>query len=198
MDIKPPVMFAKKDELLEIAQDKKKRASIVEEMKKAREQALNWGRKSSLWMYAFGLACCSIEMMSFGAARWDSERHGILARGTPRQSDLMIVGGAVTYLMARSMVRLYHQMAEPRYVIAMGECAINGGPFWDTYSIVKGTDKVIPVDVIVPGCPANPDALFDGIIMLQEKIMGRGEKQRVDPLKSLKRAEPSFKNRWGL
>lgn len=195
---KAPILFAKKDELLKIAQDKEKRAGVVEEIKKAREHALNWGRKSSLWMYAFGLACCSIEMMSFGAARWDSDRYGVIARGTPRQSDLMIVGGAVTYLMARSMIRLYHQMAEPRYVIAMGECAINGGPFWDTYSIVKGTDKVIPVDVIIPGCPANPDALFDGIIKLQEKIMGRGENKKVEPLKTLEKAKPSFKNRWGL
>ncbi|NIQ33888.1 MAG: NADH-quinone oxidoreductase subunit B [Nitrososphaeria archaeon] len=173
----PPVVFAKKDELLEIAEDKEKRGLFIGNIKRARDYLVNWGVKSSLWMYAFGLACCSIEMMCFGAARWDSDRYGIIARGTPRQSDLMIVGGAVTYMMAPRMKRLYDQMAQPRYVIAMGECAINGGPFWDSYSVVKGTDKVIPVDVVIPGCPANPEALFDGIIKLQEKIL-KGELAR--------------------
>jgi NADH-quinone oxidoreductase subunit B len=173
----PQVIFAKKDELLEVAQDEEKRKSFIQKMKRPLDLVINWGVKSSLWMYAFGLACCSIEMMAFGAARWDSDRYGIIARGTPRQSDLMIVGGAVTYLMAPRMKRLYDQMAQPRYVIAMGECAINGGPFWDSYSVVKGTDKVIPVDVVIPGCPANPEALFDGIIKLQEKIL-KGELAR--------------------
>lgn len=173
----PPVIFAKKDDLLEVAQDEEKRKSFIAKMRRPLDYMINWGIKSSLWMYAFGLACCSIEMMAFGAARWDSDRYGIIARGTPRQSDLMIVGGAVTYMMAPRMKRLYDQMAQPRYVIAMGECAINGGPFWDSYSVVKGTDNVIPVDVVIPGCPANPEALFDGIIKLQDKIL-KGELAR--------------------
>ncbi|GBE18233.1 NAD(P)H-quinone oxidoreductase subunit K 1 precursor [archaeon BMS3Abin16] len=168
------VIFAKKDDLLEVAQNTEKRKSFLAKVKRPVDYLFNWGIKSSLWMYAFGLACCSIEMMAFGAARWDSDRYGIIARGTPRQSDLMIVGGAVTYMMAPRMKRLYDQMAQPRYVIAMGECAINGGPFWDSYSVVKGADKVIPVDVYIPGCPANPEALFDGIIKLQDKIL-KGE-----------------------
>ncbi len=172
-----PVVFAKKDELLAIAEDEEKRNFFIEKFKKARNYFVNWGVKSSLWMYAFGIACCTIEMMAFGASRWDSDRYGIIARGTPRQSDLMIVGGAVTYMFAPRMKRLYDQMAQPRYVIAMGECAINGGPFWDSYSVVKGTDKVIPVDLVIPGCPANPEALFDGIIKLQEKIL-KGELAR--------------------
>jgi NADH-quinone oxidoreductase subunit B len=178
----PTAVFAKKDELLEIAQDKKKRKTFLEKIKRPLDYMVNWGVKSSLWFYAFGLACCTIEMMSFGAARWDSDRYGVIARGTPRQADLMIVNGPVVYMMAPRMRRLYDQMPQPRYVIAMGECAINGGPFWDSYSVVKGADKVIPVDVYIPGCPANgcpanPEALLDGIIKLQEKII-KGELAR--------------------
>ena len=172
-----PVVLASKDALLEIANNEEKKKGFLQKITRARDYVVNWGVKSSLWMYAFGLACCSIEMMSFGAARWDSDRYGIIARGTPRQADLMIVGGAITYLAAPRIKRLYDQMAQPRYVIAMGECAINGGPFWDSYSVVKGTDKVIPVDVVIPGCPVNPEALFDGIIKLQDKIM-KGELAR--------------------
>ncbi len=168
------VIFTKKDELLEVAQDEEKRKSILEKMKRPLDYLINWGVKSSLWMYAFGLACCTIEMMAFGAARWDSDRYGVIARGTPRQADLMIVNGPITYMMAPRVKRLFNQMPQPRYVIAMGECAINGGPFWDSYSVVKGADKIIPVDVYIPGCPANPEALFDGIIKLQEKIL-KGE-----------------------
>ncbi|MEE8168551.1 MAG: NADH-quinone oxidoreductase subunit B family protein [Candidatus Hydrothermarchaeales archaeon] len=169
--MKVPVAFAKKDDLLKIAEDEDKRSAVVESMKNGRDYLIRWGRKSSLWGYAFGLACCSVEMICFGAARWDADRFGVIFRGSPRQSDLMIVGGTVTKMMAPRIRRLYHQMAEPRWVIATGECAITGGPFWDSYSIVMGTDKIIPVDVVIPGCPANPDALFDGIIKLQKKIM---------------------------
>ena len=198
-DPKLPLLFANKDELLEIAQDREKRNAFIEKINEAKETVLNWGRKSSLWMYAFGIACCSIEMMSFGAARWDSDRYGIIARGTPRQSDLMIFGGAIPYLLAPRVVRLYHQMPEPRYVIAMGECAINGGPFWDSYAIVKGTDKLIPVDVIIPGCPVNPDALFDGIIKLQKRIMKKANlNEKPDPTKTLEIEEPKITKRWGL
>jgi len=128
-------------------------------------------RPYTLWPLTFGLACCAIEMMATGAARYDTfERFGMLFRSTPRQADLMIVAGTVTEKMAPNLKRLYDQMPEPKYVIAMGECAITGGPFYDSYSVVNGADQVIPVDVYVPGCPPRPETLTDAIIKLQKKI----------------------------
>ena len=133
----------------------------------------DWARTNSLWPLGFGLACCAIEMMATAAARYDLDRFGAgLFRPSPRQSDVMIVAGTVTKKMADPIRLLYQQMAEPRYVIAMGACAMSGGPYWDSYNVVKGVDKILPVDIYVAGCPARPENLINGILELQRKIRG--------------------------
>jgi NADH-quinone oxidoreductase subunit B len=132
---------------------------------------LNWGRRYSLWIFNFGLACCSIEFIAASTAKNDFIRLGVIpfAHG-PRQADLLLVAGTLTDKMAPVIKRLYDQMADPKYVISFGSCANCGGPYWDSYSVTKGVDQVIPVDVYVPGCPPRPEALLHGIIALQEKI----------------------------
>ena len=132
---------------------------------------LNWGRRYSLWVFNFGLACCAIEFIAASMARHDFIRLGVIpfAPG-PRQADLMIVSGTVTDKMAPAVRRLYDQMPEPKYVISFGACSNSGGPYWDSYSVLKGVDSIIPVDVYVPGCPPRPEALLQGILKLQEKI----------------------------
>ncbi len=131
----------------------------------------NWARRSSLWWLQFGLACCAIEMIAASQARFDqSERFGMLFRASPRQSDLMIVAGTVTKKMAPVVRTLYDQMADPKWVVSMGSCANIGGPF-DTYAVVQGVDQVVPVDIYVPGCPPVPEALYYGILELQNKVI---------------------------
>jgi NADH-quinone oxidoreductase subunit B len=135
------------------------------------DKLFNWARKNSLWPLQFGLACCAIEMMSTGMAHNDLDRFGAgFFTGSPRQADVMIVSGTVSTKMAERMTRLYEQMPDPKWVIAMGACAISGGPFLDGYSVLMGADRVIPVDVYVPGCPPRPEALIFGILTLQKKI----------------------------
>jgi len=135
------------------------------------EGLYNWGRRSSLWPMMFGLACCAFEMIGAGAPRFDMARFGSeLFRATPRQADVMIVAGTITKKMAPQVVRLYNQMPEPRYVLAMGACAVSGGPFRHGYHIVKGADSYIPVDVYVPGCPPRPESLLYGWMTLQRLI----------------------------
>jgi len=138
------------------------------------EQAINWARQSSVWPMTFGLACCAIEMMAAGASRYDIDRFGAGAfRATPRQADLMIVAGTVTYKMASRVRRLYNMMPEPKFVIAMGACTVGGGPYFKWgYHVVKGVGVVVPVDVYVPGCPPRPEALLEGLMRIQDKIRG--------------------------
>lgn len=135
------------------------------------EDILNWGRAKSNWFMQFGLACCAIEFMAVNASHFDLMRFGNIPRNSPRQSDYIVISGTVTLKMAERIKILYEQMPEPRYVIAMGSCANSGGPYWEHgYNVLKGIDKILPVDVYIPGCPPRPEAFLEGVMKLQEMI----------------------------
>jgi NADH-quinone oxidoreductase subunit B len=155
------------------------------------DRLYNWGRRSSVWPLMFGLACCAIEMIAAQTARYDLARFGMeVMRPTPRQADLLLVSGTVTKKMVPAIIRLYNQMPEPKYVVAMGACASGGGPFKEGYNVVAGIDKFIPVDVYIPGCPPTPQALIAGLIKLQEKI----DKQSIKraPWYAKKKRDPNY------
>ncbi len=152
------------------------------------DEMLNWTRKSSVWYMLFGLACCAIEMMQTGGPRADLERFGAVPRATPRQSDMMIIAGTLTLKMALRTRVLYDQMPDPKYVISMGSCANCGGLFQLAYSVCDGVDKVIPVDVYVPGCPPRPESLTEGLLKLQEKMMQERWLVKTAPAEAAARA----------
>lgn len=134
------------------------------------DKLMNAARSRSIWYLTFGIACCAIEMMAAGGSHYDLDRFGMFFRATPRQADLIIISGTITRKYAPVVQRIYMQMAEPRYVLAMGSCAITGGPFYDSYNVVQGIDKIIPVDVYVQGCPVRPEALYCGLLKFKEII----------------------------
>jgi NADH-quinone oxidoreductase subunit B len=162
------------------------------------EELANWGRSNSVWPLQFGLACCAIEMISSSMARFDIARFGSeVFRPSPRQADLLIVSGTVTKKMAPQVVRLWNQMPEPRFCIAMGACAISGGPFKQGYNVLKGIDRYIPVDIYIPGCPPRPEALLNGLMELQKKIRAHNHSgadlaRHVDPAQVAEYPVPEF------
>ncbi len=146
------------------------------------EGRVNWARRSSLWPLTFGIMCCAIEFMASGVGRTDLERYGMIPRPSPRQADLLVVNGPISHKMAPRLRQLYDQMPNPKWAIAMGECATSGGPYWESYAIIGGADQIIPIDVYIPGCPVRPEALFFGVGKLQQKIaQGRKWKQPEKP-----------------
>ncbi|MCX7833655.1 MAG: NADH-quinone oxidoreductase subunit NuoB [Ignavibacteria bacterium] len=139
------------------------------------DKLLNYARLSSMWQMFFGLACCAIEMMATSASHYDLDRFGIIPRPSPRHCDIILISGTVTLKMATRIKRLYDQMPEPKYIISMGSCANCGGPYWEHgYHVLKGIDRIIPVDVYVPGCPPRPEALLEGLLKLQDRIRNQG------------------------
>ncbi|EDW60736.1 NADH-quinone oxidoreductase subunit B 2 [Drosophila virilis] len=147
-----------------------KQASMAEWSMARLDDLLNWGRKGSIWPLTFGLACCAVEMMHIAAPRYDMDRYGVVFRASPRQADVIIVAGTLTNKMAPALRKVYDQMPEPRWVISMGSCANGGGYYHYSYSVVRGCDRIIPVDIYVPGCPPTAEALLYGVLQLQKKV----------------------------
>ncbi|EDV46921.1 uncharacterized protein LOC6550666 [Drosophila erecta] len=147
-----------------------KQSSVAEWSLARLDDLLNWGRKGSIWPLTFGLACCAVEMMHIAAPRYDMDRYGVVFRASPRQADVIIVAGTLTNKMAPALRKVYDQMPEPRWVISMGSCANGGGYYHYSYSVVRGCDRIIPVDIYVPGCPPTAEALMYGVLQLQKKV----------------------------
>uniref|UniRef100_A0A1B0GMZ5 NADH:ubiquinone oxidoreductase-like 20kDa subunit domain-containing protein n=2 Tax=Phlebotomus papatasi TaxID=29031 RepID=A0A1B0GMZ5_PHLPP len=147
-----------------------KQSSVGEWAVARLDDLLNWGRKGSIWPLTFGLACCAVEMMHIAAPRYDMDRYGVVFRASPRQADVIIVAGTLTNKMAPALRKVYDQMPEPRWVISMGSCANGGGYYHYSYSVVRGCDRIIPVDIYVPGCPPTAEALLYGVLQLQKKV----------------------------
>ena len=180
-----PEEFKNNDYLLRMAEELNRDGAGI--VLSTVDDVINWGRSNSVWSLALGTSCCAIEFMALGAARYDMARFGFeVTRNSPRQADLLMVLGTIAYRMAPLMKRLYDQMAEPKYVIAVGGCTISGGPFRKGYHVVDGIDKIIPVDVYIPGCPPRPEAFFYGMMQLQRKIKmerflgGRNRKEKPE------------------
>jgi len=177
MDLKTPVgtvMMMRSKDFLEWADDAfgrfLKRGTVGRGLDYLLTNFWTWARVNSLHPLHFGIMCCALEMAAASGSRFDAQRLGVIYRSTPRQCDILLVNGPVSKKLRPDLRRLYDQMSEPKWVVAMGECAISGGPFWQTYSIVEGVDQFIPVDVYIPGCPVRPEAMLEGFMKLQDKI----------------------------